>query len=47
MHKSIKNLDFDKIIDQLKQHASCELGREAIDEMEIFTDRKTIEHLLD
>ena len=47
MHRSIMNLDFDRIIEHLKGYACTSLGREAIDEIEILTDRETIEHLLD
>ena len=47
MQKNIHNLDFNQIIDQLKQYASSSLGREAITEIVFLTDRDEIERLLD
>ncbi len=47
MNKSDKTLEFDKILKQLIPYASCSLGKEAIDEIEISNDMHSIQSLLD
>ncbi|MDF2698738.1 MAG: recombination and strand exchange inhibitor protein [Haloplasmataceae bacterium] len=46
MFTSYKTLEFDKIIDKLHQYASCSLGNEAINDIEIIKDLDTLQALL-
>ncbi len=46
MNTSYKTLEFDKILDRLFPYASCSLGKEAIEEIEISNDIDLIQSLL-